>query len=1495
MASARDRVHEILRRHGQEAQPAPPPAAAAVDPVRDKVMRIVAGREQAPEDAKTDAQPQTLKDKILDMASRPQMHVPIAGPQVKRDSIAGLEDVIRRGLPRDEAAPDKAERVKLEIQDTLRGVLKIVSVLATGSVSFDFSSIRNSIAYELGVDVSPEYAALLNALVSNTPKNTLTNFLAGKNIDNLGLLKRLCVLDFFVQHITSQDQLQNLLTREPLSHVTAYLAYAMPNIYRDVSRHSSYNVRVESARPLEKGPIEERTEAVLIAMLNNPNSRILIRRVTTLGELKELMVIDELLEYLRLNGVEFGLDFFLRPNVEIYNLHYDLNTKIKEVLYDPNTASADKLTDLRRLQNTASLCALLGDYDKASTFYENLIKSDPTNEYAVVNFEKFLCSYGDFGRALGVCNSFLRVKQSKIILEEKSIILKSLAGKSTGLARLANSVNSWRCAVSANSLKRKWEREYFSLKEILEKALADPNINLKPLLGRIEADGPTLNALMDVADLLIANGNKAYFDGAYKVVLKASRLAPKNERCIYELGRIAFEIDWFYETISHLKRLKKSFRDSKLLLGMAYYRESNFGKALNALDSWLKENPQDLQGLRYRGHVHMAMKKTGLARKDYVSALRIQASGDVHFSMGQIELGKKDLQTAAMHFEKAADLNFNKLESLINAAKCHYNLGANERACEQLQLVLTNNNNIDALLLICDVLNRLKSKDGELIDYCNRALAVQPQNEEINKIKETAVLRNAERARQRKDFDGARTMLTDTITASPSNAAEPHRQMLGVLWQKSGSGDRSVLPEVISHADSILKINRGDVFALHYKALAQKELGSPGVADTLETILQHAPDNLFALKELGNIRLASGEHRQAIELYEYFMRFNPQTDVAVINNLSSAHHNAGELDRALYYIRMAKARDDSTDTLSNEVAILGRLKRYDEIAAVIDRATKEGKKLPDNLCFIRARLFQKAGDKKSLEKAYSIYEYIISKNKEVNGEWLEGCAEVALQLGQNQKALDSLDALVNLDRSNPDVHIMHAQAVLGVGNYSADAKAIAVKDLYVALHKIENLQSEPTQASRVKKPAVLKLGEPELRKKLAQLLHDLSRHDEVIDVLSQYPQRHEDEVARLLLDAHINLKDNDNAAKLAREIISQPRVSTGLKSLAYVLLGDISATRDRIEFYRKATELSPGPGAFYKYATALRDNGDLETALAACARAKGLGSKESLQLEKDIGMKMDGRDWNKKGDEAMLSNNFEEAIRCFDEAMRCSGQTRDILNKKANAEERAKKIGPVLATLETLMAEGDTNAALHRGDLLLESDDYAGAIACYDTVLATDPNNDNANYGKANSLFKSGDVRSASVIAMDACRRNITHIRTWFLAGLANENLANYAEAVNYYSGCLKLKPDEQTLEIVLTNKGNCLLALKRTADARRAYERVLKLNRNSDCAIGGLAEVHELAGELDTALDYISRAIKLEPQEDYYSRVKVRILDKLNRPADAAAVIMEMENAAPE
>ncbi len=1483
MTDLSEKIGDIIKRHESAAAP-------AIDP--SKAEAVQAAEAKMPAD--TGQAQQSLKDKVLGIINKPPMHVPELQHPDRNDTAQGLEDMIKRGLPRGEATPDKVGRVKEEIQGTLNNTLKIISVLATGNVSFDFSGIRNLIAYKFNVNIPLEYAALFNAFVSNIPENILRDFLRDKNIDNHGLLKRLCVMDLFAPYAQNQAQLlPNVLTREPLSSVVAYMSYIMPNVHKDMSRSSSHVIRIESGQPLEKGAIEERTEGVLLAMLNNPNSKLLIRRVTNLGELKQLMVIDELLEYLKSGNVNFDLDYFLRPSVDIDGIHLDLGTKLKEVLYNPSAPGGNTVADLRRLHITANLCTLFDD-ERAVTFYEDLVRRDPTNEFAVIDFVRFLYSRGKFDKALAACNSFLKIKKSKAVLEEKSRIFELRGKRGKWLASVSNSLSKKLCDMSVNSLEKKWRRERADLEDVLRDALADPNINITPLLRSITSDGPTLNTLMDIADTVTATRNKDYFDGAYHVVLRASRLSKKNERCIYELGRIALERGWYDVAISHLKHLKRAFKDSRLLLGMAYYGERDFKKALKTLDVWLKESPNDLRGLKYRGHTRMELKQFNFARGDYVTALRIQPSGDVHFNMGSIELSKKDLQTAAMHFEKSANLNYNKQESLINAAKCYYASGAYDRARERLQSALEVSNNSDALFLICKVLNRLKNNDDHLIDYCNRVLAMQPQNEDIIKIKEGAIMRNAERARQQKDYGKASELLEGTIVSNPDNSVEPHRNMLDVLWQRFQSGDRTALPEIIPHADSILRTNKRDTFALHYKALAQKELGLADIASTLEAILQYAPEYDFALKELGNVRLAGGDYRGAIELYERFIHHEDK-DVDVLNNLSSAYCNLGDFEKALRYVRLAKLRESSEGILSNEVAILSRLGRYDEVAITIDRAIKEGKKLSNDLYFVRARLLQASGDKKSLEKAYELYEYLTSGGKELNSEWLARHAEVALQLGQNQKAMNSLDALIAADKSDPNIHMMRAQAVLGIGNYSAEAKSAAVKEFYSALHIMERTETGDGMSERTGKPKQYKFSRPELCKQLGQLLYDLSRFDEIIDVLARNNVPREEDVAKLLLNAHRNLKDDDSILLVAKEIVSNQNISAGLRGIAYTVLGDMSDVGGKAEFYRNATILSPGPSVFYKYAISLRDSGRLEDALTACMRARTLGSKESAQLEKEISMQIEGARWNKKGDDAMLAGNYKEAIAHYDDAIDSIGATIELLRKKANAEDKAKRPDSALATLEKLMAQGDVDAALQRADLLFNSQNYDGAIVCYDDVLAKDPDNTAAIYGKANSLFDRGDFIIAASIAKDACQQGSKDIRMWFLAGLSNEKQEKYLEAIEHYRGCAGLKPDKSVLETILTNTGNCFFALKKFPEAKRAYEHALKTNGNSAYALCGLAELHIKTGKLDTALDYIDKAIILEPKEIYHKQVKIKILDALNKPVEAASIIMEIENAAAE
>jgi tetratricopeptide (TPR) repeat protein len=158
--------------------------------------------------------------------------------------------------------------------------------------------------------------------------------------------------------------------------------------------------------------------------------------------------------------------------------------------------------------------------------------------------------------------------------------------------------------------------------------------------------------------------------------------------------------------------------------------------------------------------------------------------------------------------------------------------------------------------------------------------------------------------------------------------------------------------------------------------------------------------------------------------------------------------------------------------------------------------------------------------------------------------------------------------------------------------------------------------------------------------------------------------------------------------------------------------------------------------------------------------------------------------------------------------------------------------------LPVMAAENETQdaatAAYNRGELLLQSKEYARAIAAFDQALASNT-----------TMIRWSDGL----------------LYTYRDKGYALIQLNNYDEAIKTLDQGLALYEND---EILWYNKGFALFKLGKYQDAVNAYDKVLRINNASIQALNNKGDTYFQMGRYQDAVDSYKRANTIEPNDSY-------------------------------
>jgi len=225
---------------------------------------------------------------------------------------------------------------------------------------------------------------------------------------------------------------------------------------------------------------------------------------------------------------------------------------------------------------------------------------------------------------------------------------------------------------------------------------------------------------------------------------------------------------------------------------------------------------------------------------------------------------------------------------------------------------------------------------------------------------------------------------------------------------------------------------------------------------------------------------------------------------------------------------------------------------------------------------------------------------------------------------------------------------------------------------------------------------------------------------------------------------------------------------------------------------------------------------------------------------------------NKKGLDLYNKGKYEEAINCFDKALKINDDVYQVWNNKGLVYYKLKKYEEAVKCFEKALSinPGYTTAWYNKGSALFMMKNYNGAIVCFDKVLSQDPKHSGAKSKKEQSLA-----------ALDSQKS----IKGFIDKGMASYNQEKYDDAVSYYDKALTLDPVNET---ALVKKGDALAKQGKYDDSIRCYDKVLEINKKNTEALYGKGNVLFAQGKYKEAVEYYNKILAIKP-DDSNAKIK--------------------------
>jgi serine/threonine protein kinase/Tfp pilus assembly protein PilF len=263
---------------------------------------------------------------------------------------------------------------------------------------------------------------------------------------------------------------------------------------------------------------------------------------------------------------------------------------------------------------------------------------------------------------------------------------------------------------------------------------------------------------------------------------------------------------------------------------------------------------------------------------------------------------------------------------------------------------------------------------------------------------------------------------------------------------------------------------------------------------------------------------------------------------------------------------------------------------------------------------------------------------------------------------------------------------------------------------------------------------------------------------------------------------------------------------------------------------------------------------------------------------------LDTWEWNNKGFSLHQLGRFEEAIRCYDQALvakprdvwtwRAKG---DSLERLHRAEEAEGCYGEAVRCCDQALELEPENIAawVQKGDSLSDLGGHEEAIRCYDRALAIDPENTSARHNKGHTLGLLGRYQEALQCAERILELDPRNVIAWHNKAVWVRKLGGYDEALWCAEKILGLDPRDAQAWV---QKGYALSELDHHEEALHCFDQAIMLDPRDAAAWINKVHVEERLGRIRKAADsqreFMALFSEEEQREEYFEYFRKRLRD---------------------
>jgi len=884
--------------------------------------------------------------------------------------------------------------------------------------------------------------------------------------------------------------------------------------------------------------------------------------------------------------------------------------------------------------------------------------------------------------------------------------------------------------------------------------------------------------------------------------------------------------------------------------GIAIKYERDRNEAKECFTKAINIDPNFSEAYAERGNIIRAQRNYDEALKDLDKSLSIQKSASAFFikSIALIERSNQDKKKASKYFQSGEEMLskdpnpssfFHKGLALTYFDKPRDSIDAFDKALSLKP------DYIFALYMKGRVFESLNRKMEQMVVF-EKANSLNPDLFEIYHDR-VELVEYAHSCTNLKPDDAARAYYTIGMYRYCDDARSPSNYVLNqavINFDKAISlkpdhalayySKGRVLEKLGKHADANAALDKAvslrAEFANVYnsKGNASKNLDQHTATEAASNKGNSSNSNLATAKEWfdkGDALLASDEYTNSIAAFDKAISIKP--------DYADAYYFKGLALIPLSKYSDAIAAFDKAISLNSPNAHKGKKlalelleKENQDIAKNNSSRSNSGSAAAQDW-FDKGCILYSSGNK---EEAIACYDKAISLNPN-DTKGYSGKAVVLSSLGRHRDAIVCYDKVISLDPENANIYYFKGDTLNSLGRH---ADAIACYDKAITLN--------PDFANAyIAKGGILE--------SLGRYIDAIAVFDKLISLKPDHAETYYKKGFALnkLGKYTAAITAFDKAISLDPSLVIAHYIKEGA-------LNGLNKYKNALANFDEVIKLNPNDAdAYNTKGKALEDLDQHIDAIAAYEKAINL-EPDNAEAHYNMGF-------------ALCSLGlYTDAIVAFDKAI--------ILNSDYMLAYNGKGVA-----LRELGQHTDSVVAFNKATRLKDLEQYTDAIADFDKVISSQPNNALAYTAKGFTLNILDKYIEAIAVLDKAISLDPNGADAYLHKGFALKCLDRYAESLVAFTKATSLNPHSTEAYI---GKGNALCALGKYNDAVAAFDKAISLDPNNASAYNSKGHALVALGKYKDAIACFDKAISLEPNYAICYCNKGRTLNILDREQEA-------------